>query len=87
MQPGKIGISALITLLAATTTAFTPHFPLSFAAPPALAQTSANRKAEAERLLEQGIQQAQTSQFQAAIESWQQSLFIYTSSSNDPHHW
>jgi hypothetical protein len=32
MQPGRIGISALITLLAATTTAFAPDFPLSFAA-------------------------------------------------------
>ncbi|GAB4204943.1 MAG: hypothetical protein Fur006_60560 [Coleofasciculaceae cyanobacterium] len=77
MQPGKIGITALITLLAATTTEFAPHFPLSFAVPPALAQTSANRKAEADRLLEQGNQQFNTSQFQAALQSYQQALAIY----------
>jgi CHAT domain-containing protein/tetratricopeptide (TPR) repeat protein len=77
MQPRKIGITALITLLAATTTAFAPNFPLSFAAPPALAQTSANRKAEADRLREQGNKQLDTSQFQAALESFQQALAIY----------
>lgn len=77
MQPRKIGITVLITLLGAATTTFTPYFPAPFSAPPALAQTSADRKAEADRLIEQGIQQAQTSQFQAAIESWQQSLVIY----------
>jgi tetratricopeptide (TPR) repeat protein len=77
MQPRKIGISALITLVAATTTAFAPNFPLSFAAPPALAQTSANRKAQADRLLEQGIQQYKISQFQAALQSFQQALAIY----------
>jgi CHAT domain-containing protein/Flp pilus assembly protein TadD len=77
MQPGKIGITALITLLAATTTAFAPHFSLSFAAPSALAQTSPDRKTEADRLLEQGHQQFNTSQFQAALQSYQQALAIY----------
>ncbi|HEY9833914.1 MAG TPA: tetratricopeptide repeat protein [Stenomitos sp.] len=77
MQPGKISITALITLLAATTTAIAPNFPLSVASPPALAQTSANRKAEADRLLQQGIQQHKTSQFQAALQSFQQALSIY----------
>jgi CHAT domain-containing protein/Tfp pilus assembly protein PilF len=82
MQPGKIGITALITLLAATTTAFAPHFPLSVAAPPALAQTSANRKAEADRLFQQGRKQAQISQFQAALQSFQQALTLYREISN-----
>ncbi|HEY9673555.1 MAG TPA: tetratricopeptide repeat protein [Waterburya sp.] len=77
MQPGRIGITVLITLLAATATAFAPHFPLSFAAPPALAQTSVNRKAQADRLLEQGNKQLDTSQFQAALQSYQQALAIY----------
>ncbi|MEP0855558.1 tetratricopeptide repeat protein [Trichocoleus sp. DQ-U1] len=77
MQPGRIGITALIALLAATTTAFVPNFPLSFAAQPALAQTSANRKAEADRLREEGNQQLDTSQFQAALQSYQQALAIY----------
>ncbi|MEO1347697.1 MAG: tetratricopeptide repeat protein, partial [Cyanobacteria bacterium J06635_15] len=35
------------------------------------------RQAEADRLFQQGIQQHQTSQFQAALESWQQALAIY----------
>ncbi|MEO1124649.1 MAG: CHAT domain-containing tetratricopeptide repeat protein, partial [Cyanobacteria bacterium J06639_16] len=35
------------------------------------------RQAEADRLLQQGIQQSRTSQFQAALESWQQALEIY----------
>jgi CHAT domain-containing protein len=42
-----------------------------------LAQTPDARKAEADRLLQQGIQQAQTSQFEAALQSWQQALIIY----------
>jgi CHAT domain-containing protein len=45
----------------------------------ALAQSSdkSSRKAEADRLLEQGIQQFQVSQFQAALQSLQQALGIY----------
>ncbi|WP_434684533.1 CHAT domain-containing protein [Pseudanabaena minima] len=41
------------------------------------AQTNQDRKTEAERLLQQGIQQYQISQFQAALQSWQQALTIY----------
>ncbi|ALF54491.1 Fis family transcriptional regulator [Nostoc piscinale CENA21] len=43
----------------------------------ASAQTPDVRKAEADKLLQQGIQQYQTSQFQAALQSWQQALNIY----------
>ncbi len=35
------------------------------------------RKAEADRLLQQGIQQLDTSQFREALQSWQQALEIY----------
>jgi len=77
MQPRRIGISTLIALLATATTALTPNFYFTFWMPPALAQTSADRKAEADRLLEQGIQQYKTSQFQAALQSYQQALAIY----------
>ncbi|WP_347278014.1 CHAT domain-containing tetratricopeptide repeat protein [Alkalinema sp. FACHB-956] len=46
--------------------------------PPAIAQTSPTaQKAEADRLLQQGIQQYQTSQFEAALQSWQQALTLY----------
>jgi CHAT domain-containing protein len=40
-------------------------------------QTMKDRKAEADRLFEQGSQQFQTSQFEAALQSWQQALVIY----------
>jgi tetratricopeptide (TPR) repeat protein len=44
-----------------------------------LAQLSDNnsRKVEADQLLNQGYQQFQTSQFQTALQSWQQALGIY----------
>ncbi|MDF5714582.1 MAG: CHAT domain-containing tetratricopeptide repeat protein [Rhizonema sp. NSF051] len=42
-----------------------------------LALAPADRKAEAERLLQQGREQYQTSQFEAALKSWQQALIIY----------
>ena len=43
----------------------------------ALAQTPDARKAEADRLFQQGIEQSETSQFEAALQSWQQALIIY----------
>ena len=41
------------------------------------AQTTQDRKAEADRLKDQGNQQYQISQFEAAFQSWQQALTIY----------
>ena len=41
------------------------------------AQITQARKAEADRLLQQGNQQYQISQFEAAFQSWQQALNIY----------
>ncbi|MDZ8034431.1 CHAT domain-containing protein [Nostoc sp. DedSLP04] len=41
------------------------------------AQTNQDRKIEAGKLLQQGNQQVQRSQYQAAIQSWQQALAIY----------
>jgi CHAT domain-containing protein len=43
----------------------------------AQAQTSQNQKTEADRLLEEGIQQFNTSKFEAALQSWQQALKLY----------
>ncbi|MDZ8034430.1 CHAT domain-containing protein [Nostoc sp. DedSLP04] len=43
----------------------------------AQAQTSQDRKAEADRLLQQGNQQFKRSQYKAAIYTWQQALAIY----------
>ncbi|XGV97330.1 MAG: tetratricopeptide repeat protein [Leptolyngbya sp. BL-A-14] len=39
--------------------------------------TEQTRKAAAKELFQQGIQQFQTSQFQAALKSWQQALTIF----------
>jgi CHAT domain-containing protein len=78
MRPKTIGLVALITLL--TATVLTP-FPLKLPAPlkvlQPLAQTPDTRKVEADRLLQQATEQYQTSQFEAAKQSWQQALTIY----------
>jgi tetratricopeptide (TPR) repeat protein len=44
---------------------------------PVLAQATQDREAEANRLLKQGIRQYQTSQLEAAVQSWQQALVLY----------
>ncbi|MBD2353121.1 tetratricopeptide repeat protein [Tolypothrix sp. FACHB-123] len=77
MRFHKIGLSFLALVIATVST------PINFSlweTPgelPALAQTPQARKAEADRLFKQGIQQYQTSQFEAALRSWQQALIIY----------
>src|SRR5919202_6279975 len=72
----KLRLGILITLLT-----LLPAFSFKFSAPltasQVLAQTPDARKAEADRLFQQGIQQYQTSQFEAALQSWQQALTIY----------
>ncbi|OLP18686.1 hypothetical protein BST81_09185 [Leptolyngbya sp. 'hensonii'] len=42
-----------------------------------LAQAQDSRKVEADQLLDQGIEQYNTSQFEAAMQSWQQALNLY----------
>jgi len=49
---------------------------------PASAQAIDARQVEADRLLQQGIQQYQTGQFPAALKSWQQALQIYRALKN-----
>jgi tetratricopeptide (TPR) repeat protein len=44
---------------------------------PFLAQTTQDQTAQADRLLKQGIEQFQTSQYEAALQSWEQALAIY----------
>jgi CHAT domain-containing protein/tetratricopeptide (TPR) repeat protein len=80
MKLQKIGLSGLISILAALTVGefrFIPNSQFKIINSQALAQTQAQRKAEAHRLLKQGIQQYQISQFQAALQYWQQALIIY----------
>lgn len=52
----------------------TSSYPLSTSVQ---AQTTQDQTAEADRLLQQGYQQFDISQYQAAIQSWQQALVIY----------
>ncbi len=80
MKLQKIGLSGLISILAALTVGefrFIPNSQFKIINSQALAQTQAQRKAEADRLFNQGLQQYQISQFQAALQSWQQALIIY----------
>ncbi|MEG4105910.1 CHAT domain-containing tetratricopeptide repeat protein [Microcoleus sp. S13_C5] len=49
---------------------------------PAIAQTTDARQAEGDRLLRQGLQQYETGQVQAALNSWQQALQIYRALKN-----
>jgi len=72
MQLHKIGLTALITLLATTSTYWSA--PLI---PRGLSQTQENSKISADQLFKQGIEQYQKRQLEAAINSWQQALTIY----------
>ncbi|MBD2197641.1 MULTISPECIES: CHAT domain-containing protein [Calothrix] len=76
MKIHKIALITLITLLITIGQAPINHSSI-VGITQVLAQTSQVRKAEADRLYKQGIQQFQTSQFEAAIQSWQQALIIY----------
>jgi CHAT domain-containing protein len=59
-----------------------PLFPGPGSLLPANAQTTDARQAEGDRLLQQGLQQYQTSQFPAALNSWQQALQIFRALKN-----
>jgi CHAT domain-containing protein len=76
MSYRKIRLIALITFML---TVLQPavNLPVLFQVSQVLAQTAANRKAEAERFYQQGIEQIQTSQYQEALQSFQQALTIY----------
>ncbi|MBE9072481.1 tetratricopeptide repeat protein [Microcystis sp. LEGE 08355] len=71
-------IYALLTLsLVATVTLPVVNGKLPPLIPAVMAQNTNARKAEADRLLQQGIQQYQTSQFREALQSWEKALQIY----------
>ncbi|WP_341531371.1 CHAT domain-containing tetratricopeptide repeat protein (plasmid) [Nostoc sp. UHCC 0302] len=76
MRDRKLSLTVLITLIL-TVSQPIANLPPLFEASQVLAQTPADRKAEADRLLQQGNEQLQISQVQAALQSWQQALIIY----------
>jgi tetratricopeptide (TPR) repeat protein len=80
MRPQRIRLIALLTLFASVAIDNVQLIQNPKSKIPnsqALAQTLDARKLEAERLFQQGNQQYQTSQFEAALQSWQQALIIY----------
>jgi CHAT domain-containing protein/uncharacterized protein HemY len=77
MGLGKVKLSAFVTLLVVLSSSFVPNLPMVLMTSRVLAQTVDARKAEADRLFQQGIEQAQTSQLTAALQSWEQALKIY----------
>jgi CHAT domain-containing protein/tetratricopeptide (TPR) repeat protein len=76
MRFGKVGLSVFVCLLAVFSTSLGFRLPI-VSESRVLAQTVDGRKAEADRLLRQGIQQFDTSQFTDALQSWEQALTIY----------
>lgn len=76
MRDRKFSLTALITLIL-TVSQSIGNLPPLFQVSQVLAQTSADRKVEADRLLQQGREQYQTNQSEAALKSWQQALIIY----------
>ncbi len=86
MRLRRIGLTALITVLT-TLVSVDLGFPVlgqliqnpqsKIQNQLVLAQTPTDRKAEADRLRQQGIEQYGISQFEAALQSWQQALIIY----------
>ena len=69
---------ALLTCLATVTTPCLLNLPAPLTVSQVLAQTQEDRKAEADRLLQQGRQQFDSDEFAAAKQSFQQALAIYT---------
>ena len=76
MSYRKIRLIAFITFIL---TVLQPvvNLPVLFQVSQVFAQTPVDRKAEADRLFQQGTEQFETSQFTTALQSWQQALKIY----------
>lgn len=73
----------LATLLFCST-AIAPRSTLCFPVFPVLAQTTQDRQAEADRLLQQGIQQIESREPEAALQALEQSLQIYRAIKDRP---
>jgi len=76
----KLGLTGLITLVTVSVIGnfqYSQNTNYLISNSAALAQTPVQRKAEADRLFQQGMQQSLSNQYQAALKSWQQALSIY----------
>jgi tetratricopeptide (TPR) repeat protein len=95
MQLQRIGLTALLTILAATPLQFRAEAKVlepgegmnstsiesTFSSPN---RTIATRQVEAEQLIEQGHRQSDANQFNAAIQSWQKALTLYREIGDSP---
>jgi CHAT domain-containing protein/Flp pilus assembly protein TadD len=77
MRYPNIGLSFLALVIATASTPITFSLSTSSGELRVVAQTPEARKAQADRLLEQGNQQYQKGEFKAALLSWEQALQIY----------
>ncbi len=77
MYPQKLRLITLLTLVATLSGAAVPNLPVAFTASRVLAQTVDEREAQADKLLNQGYEQFNISQYETALQSWQQALIIY----------
>lgn len=77
MQPYRIGLTALVSFLAIVSMPLTMRSVAVVSALPTAAQTQDTGKAQAEQLFQQGVEQYQKRQLEAALESWQQALTLY----------
>ncbi len=77
MKRYKYFLLALITFSLSVCEFCAVNFKFTFLGLTAVAQSVSDRKAEADRLFEQGKKQFEASQFQQALQSWEQSLAIY----------
>ena len=77
LKLGITGLMAVVTVLGIGNFKYSPNTKYLITNYAALAQIPTERKAEADRFFQQGMQQSISSQFQAALKSWQQALTIY----------
>lgn len=77
MKIQKISLTISIALFGIFSPSTLEVFSRSFLVSPSLAATPDSQKADAERFLKTGIQQFQSNQITAALDSWQQALTIY----------
>ena len=77
MKLKKYALCILITVLLTISQSCGVNFKFTLLNSTAVAQTVNNRKAEADRLFEQGQKQYRSNQYYQALQSWEQSLTIY----------
>ncbi len=73
----QVGILALLTFLTIVLTPLPLNLWTSLSTAQVLAQTSSEKKAEADRLLGEGVKKFQANQFEAALQPSQQALTLY----------